>query len=216
MLGGTDWRVHASSPGALFWGEGVVPSSNDPTLQGTGYLLGFSLAFTQMLTGKLSVTGGTGSSTAPDLSQPATLTDLQLLGACPGAPVDGSLEVCITSNIVKNPDQCSGSTSSLTGTLDGQPIALASSSGSGMGLGAPSFGTMVLLKDHGVRAYVTNKNSVVLMPPSGPHANEVLCATAVRSEDDVRETWALADISVAGSLPGSPAAGDLEFQACSP
>lgn len=213
VFGGSDWRVHASFPGALFWGEGTVPSPPSTAWEGTGYVLGFSPPTGQMITGTLTMSGEPGG--LPDLSQPAVLTDLFLLGACGGTSVEGSLELCRTANIVTNPDQCSGTTASLTGTLGGQEIALSSSSLQGSGLGSPQNGTLTKLSDSGLRAHLTSSTGILIMPPTGPRANEVLCASAQYTEDATRETWTLTDITVAGALPGTSVSGRLELLECS-
>lgn len=215
VFGSTDWTVHASFPGALFWGEGKVPAAPSPTWQGTGYLLGLTPPAGEMLAGTLTVSIEPAGE-LPDLSQPVLLGELRSVGACGATPVPGSLTLCVTANIVKNPDQCQGNTASLSGTLGGETLELSSGSMRGLGLGSPADGRMVVLGDASLRAHVTTSTAVVLMPPSGPHANEILCAAASYSEDAAKEAWTLTDLSVAGSLPGSPTSGELELKECSP
>ncbi|HMR79214.1 MAG TPA: hypothetical protein PKD61_29110 [Polyangiaceae bacterium] len=142
-----------------------------------------------------------------------TLEKVHTVGVCAGAPVTGSLTLCVDRGLNS---VCS---KNLTGTLDG--TAVEASPGTYTFPDSPgqwpTFAT--LLGEDGVLV-IQDPDSpwgVLLLPSTGPAAGESYCLGGISANETPESvTFAFSNITRAGTLPGTPAAGALTAEHCFP
>lgn len=206
------WRSAILGSGAalLMHSNQGTPSIGD-TVVGESWVLGpSSLPFSaqQLRAGKVTTTFGD-----PSLG-PTTLEQLELYGPCPGTPVSGSLEVCMSDTLVgcgTNGD----ARVSLHGTIDGVAIEHTADSG-GIFLPDSERSAANIAADWVLAIHSASQGlASIVVPPINGAPTQLICVEAgQRSDDGTVYRFQATKLSRAGKAPGTPVTGSLTLTKC--
>jgi len=192
-------------------GSAATKLSLGDTVVGSAWVVGpGALPFStqQLRAGKITI--GFGD---PD-GAPIVLEQLEGVGACPGTPVSGSLEVCV-SDLLTGCGNKGDARVSLHGALDGVPVDYTASSG---GIFLPAFEHSAVSVGYewvlAIHAASTGLASIVV-PATGGAEPQLICVEAgKRSDDGTVYRFDATQLSRPGSAPGTPIAGSLTWTGC--